>query len=81
METKELKKLTEQYGLDQLEACIQEQLARGENACGVVAEQNAVIEALSKAEVVREIMDQGMSFPDALRELGKRIRAVYGKDE
>lgn len=80
MDTRELKQLTEKYGLDQLESCIQQQLARGENACGVVDEANEVITVLSKAEVVRELMDQGMAFSDALRELGKRIRAVYGKE-
>jgi uncharacterized protein YoaH (UPF0181 family) len=46
-----------------------------------VDEQDEVIASLSKAEVVRELMDQGMTFSEALRELGKRIRAVYGKEE
>jgi hypothetical protein len=41
---------------------------------------DAVIEDLSKAEVVRELMEQGMKISDALRELGRRIRAVYGKE-
>jgi hypothetical protein len=26
-------------------------------------------------------MDKGMKFSDALRELGRRIRAVYGNEE
>jgi hypothetical protein len=40
-----------------------------------------VIEELSQAEVIREMMDKGMAFSEALRELGRRIRAVYGKEE
>ena len=44
-------------------------------------ESDEVITALSKAEVVRELMDQGKTFSEALRELARRIRAVYGKEE
>ena len=81
MKTQDLKNITEKYSADQLEACIRQQLAKGENACEIVDGSDSVIEDLSKAEVVRELMDQGMKFSDALRELGRRIRAVYGKEE
>jgi hypothetical protein len=80
MKTQELKKIVDKYSPEQLEVCIRQQLDKGENTCEVVDASNEVIASLSKAEVVRELMDQGMSFSDALRELGKRIRAVYGKD-
>lgn len=79
MDTGSLKKITEKYSIVQLEACIQQQLDKGENACELVDKSDEVITALSKAEVVRELMDKGMTFSEALRELGKRIRAVYGK--
>ena len=81
MDTKELKKLMEQFSLIQLETCIRQQVEKGENACEIVDDNDEVMTALSKAEVVRELMDQGMTFSEALRELGRRIRAVYGKDE
>jgi hypothetical protein len=81
MDTKDLKKLTEKYSIDRLEACIRQQLEKGENECEIVDKTDEVITALSKAEVMRELMDQGMSFSEALRELGRRIRAVYGKGE
>ncbi len=80
MKTADLKKIVEKYSSGQLEACIQQQLDKGVNACEIVEEGNEVMQELSKAEVVRELMDQGMSFSEALRELGKRIRAVYGKE-
>lgn len=80
MDTKELKKLVEKYSPDQLESCILQQLSKGENECELVDGSDDVITALSKAGVVRELMDQGMKFSDALRELGRRIRAVYGKE-
>jgi N-methylhydantoinase B/oxoprolinase/acetone carboxylase alpha subunit len=80
MGTREVKKLIEKYGVAQLESCIRQQLERGENVCEIVDEDDEVIATLSKAGVVRELMDQGMTFADALRELGRRIRAVYGKE-
>jgi hypothetical protein len=80
METKELKKLVEKYSPEQLEACILQQVSKGENECNAVNETDDVIDALSKAEVVRELMNEGRSFSEALRELGRRIREVYGKE-
>jgi hypothetical protein len=80
MDTRGLKKFIEKYGVTQLETCIRQQLDKGENACELVDKEDVVIAALSEAGVVRELMDQGMNFADALRELGRRIRAVYGKE-
>ena len=80
MKSPEIKKLVDKYSSTQIEMCILQQLAKGENECGIVkGSDDEVIQALSKAEVVREMMDQGMKFSDALRELGRRIRAVYGR--
>ncbi len=81
MANSELKRLVATYSADQIETCIQQQLEKGANACELVDETDEVIAALSKAGVVKELMDQGMKFSEALRELGKRIRAVYGKEE
>jgi hypothetical protein len=81
MKSQELKKLVEKYSYRQIDACIQQQLTKGENDCGVVDSTNEVIEALSKASVVREMMDHGMNFAEALRELGRKIRAVYGNEQ
>jgi hypothetical protein len=58
-----------------------QQLEKGENACDIVDKSDTVIEELSKAAVVRELMDKGMRFSDALRELARRIRAIYSKEE
>ncbi len=82
METKELKKLVEKYSAEKLEGCIAQQLAKGESECRITAgSEDEIIAELSKAEVVRELMDQGRTFPEALRELGRRIRSVYGSEE
>ncbi len=79
METKELKKIVEKYSVEQIESCIRQQVDKGENECDIVDGNDEVITALSKAEVMRELMDKGRSFSEALRELGRRIRDVYGK--
>ncbi len=81
MDTNKLKQLTEKYDPQQLERCIFQQLSKGENECELVDNTDEVITTLSKAEVVRELMDQGKSFSEALRELARRIRAVYGKED
>jgi hypothetical protein len=81
MKTHDVKKLAEKYSPEQIEACIRQQIEKGENACDIIDETDEVITALSEAEVVRELMDQGMTLSDALRELGRRIRAVYGKED
>jgi cell fate (sporulation/competence/biofilm development) regulator YmcA (YheA/YmcA/DUF963 family) len=82
MDTRQLKKLTERFSADQIQACIRQQLDKGENSCDVVDEADEVIAALSKAEVVRELMEKrGLRFSEALRELGRRIRAVYGTED
>jgi cell fate (sporulation/competence/biofilm development) regulator YmcA (YheA/YmcA/DUF963 family) len=81
MKNVDLKKIVEKYSSEQLESCIRQQLEKGENACEVIDEADEIIADLSKAEVMREMMDHGIKFSDALRELGRRIRAVYGKGE
>ena len=80
MKTSEIKALVEKYSPEQLETCIGQQLEKGENLCNVVDQTDTVIAELSKATVIRELMGQGMSFSEALRELGRRIRAVYGSE-
>ena len=80
MKTSEIKGLVEKFSPEQLETCIAQQLEKGENLCNIVDQTDKVIAELSKATVVQELMGQGMSFSEALRELGRRIRAVYGSE-
>ncbi len=81
MNTKKLKELTEKYSQAQLETCIRQQLEKGTNECELADAADEVITSLSKAEVVRELMDEGRTFAEALRELARRIRSVYGTEE
>lgn len=64
METKELKKLVEKYSVEQIEACIRQQVEKGANECNVVDGTDEVVTELSRAEVMRELMDQGKTFSE-----------------
>jgi cell fate (sporulation/competence/biofilm development) regulator YmcA (YheA/YmcA/DUF963 family) len=81
VKTSEIKNLVEKHSPAQLESCIAQQLEKGENLCNIVDQTDTVIAELSKAAVIRELMNTGMSFSEALRELARRIRAVYGSGE
>jgi len=81
MNTQDLKTLVDRYSLAQILACIQQQLETGNNRCMIADTADEIVTALSKAEVVRELMDQGLDFHQALRELGHRIRKIYGKED
>ncbi len=48
----------------------------GENICLMDGNSEKIINELSKAEVIREMIDKGMSLADALRELARRMRLV-----
>ncbi|HMK49410.1 MAG TPA: hypothetical protein VK435_05110, partial [Thermodesulfovibrionales bacterium] len=59
---------------EQIEGCISRQLETGENVCLKDGDSERIVNELSKAEVIREMTDDGMSLADALRELARRMR-------
>lgn len=81
MDTRELKRIAERFSLEEIERCIDQQTSRGSNVCTTPGPDDEIFAELSKATVIRELMDQGSSFPEALRELGRRIRAVYSSPD
>lgn len=76
MDIKEIKKIAEKYTPEQIEGCISRQMGTGENICLMDGNSEKIINELSKAGVIREMMDKGMSLADALRELARRMRLV-----
>ncbi len=76
IDIKEIKKLAKRFTPDEIESCIQQQLKEGENICDIKGPIEYVISELAKAEVVKRLMEQGMSITDAVRELARRIRLV-----
>ncbi len=76
MNVKEIKELAGRYTPEQIENCISRQLKEGHNICLRDESTERIINELSKAGFVRKLMDEGMSLPEALRELARRIRQV-----
>jgi hypothetical protein len=70
----EIKELARKFTPQQIETCIIQQLAEGQNVCDISGPTEHVINELSKAEFVRELMEKGMPMTEAVRELAKRIR-------
>jgi len=73
---KEIRELAKKFTPEEIENCIQQQLQEGTNICEVAGPTEYVIGELAKAEVVKELMEKGMSLTDAVRELARRIRLV-----
>jgi hypothetical protein len=76
MDIKQIKDIAKKYAPEQIEGCITQQIETGKNICLTDEASEKIIEDLSKAEVIRELVDKGMSLADALRELARRMRLV-----
>ncbi|WP_457634603.1 DUF6952 family protein [Persephonella sp.] len=80
MNIKEIKELSVKFTKEQLELCILQTVQEGKNECEIDGEVMEVVNTLAKAQTVRELMDQGMSQMEAIRELARRIRQVQGAE-
>ncbi|WP_293443473.1 hypothetical protein [Persephonella sp.] len=81
MNIKEIKELSLKFTKEQLELCILQTMQDGKNECEIDGEVMEVVNTLAKAQTVRELMDQGMSQMEAIRELARRIRQVQGAEK
>lgn len=76
MDVKKIRDIAHKYTPEQIEGCITQQIESGSNICLTDGSSEKIINELSKAEVVRELIEEGMSLADALRELARRMRRV-----
>jgi len=76
MDIKNIREIAKKYTPEQIEGCISKQIETGKNVCLTDATSEKIINELSKAGVVRELMDGGMDLADALREVARRMRLV-----
>jgi hypothetical protein len=76
IDIKEIKELSKRFTPEQIEGCITQQIETGENICLRNESAERIINELSKAGVIRDLIDEGMSLADALRELARRMRLV-----
>jgi hypothetical protein len=75
----EIRELARRFTPEQIETCIQAELEDKNNPCYQDQDIMEVVNVLAKAEFVRRQMEVGQSLPEAIRELGRRIRAAQGK--
>jgi hypothetical protein len=76
MDVKQIKEIALKYTAEQIEGCITRQIDTGQNVCLTDLQSEAIINDLSKADLIRELLDKGMSLADSLRELARRMRLI-----
>ena len=82
MNIKEIKELAKKFTPEQLENCITQAIEnQGKNECYISDDVLEVVNTLAKAQTVRELMEQGYSEIEAIRELARRIRKIQGAEK
>ena len=76
MDIKEIRELARRFSPEQIEQCIGQQIETGANVCLRDEATEKIINELAKAQFIRELLEKGMSFPDALRKLARRMREL-----
>lgn len=77
----EIRALAQRFSPDELEACIRDQLEEGANVCEPSGRMEEIVGVLAKAEFVKALMEKGFTLSEAMRELGRRMRAVQQQGE
>ena len=76
MDIKEIRELAQRFSPEQIDQCIGQQLETDANVCMRDEPEEKIISELAKAQFIRELIEQGMPFPDALRERARRRREL-----
>ena len=77
----EIRVLAQRFRPQELEACIRDQLEAGANVCEPSGRTEEIVGVLAKAEFVKALMEKGFTLSEAMRELGRRMRAVQQQGE
>jgi hypothetical protein len=77
IDIKEIKRLAQRFSLKDIDSCINQQLNEGSNLCEISGTTDYIISELAKAEFVKQLMNNGFSITDAVRELARRIREFH----
>ena len=75
---KEIREIVNRFGSDAIEECMQLVMAGKVNPCYSKPETEDMMNVLAKASFVRTQIEKGSSQPEAIRELGNRIRLIQG---
>lgn len=78
MDLTEIRRLATEYSFAELDELVKEMSEKEGDAIINDPRRAELFNSLVKAESVRTLIDQGMSVPDAIRELGRRMRSAVG---
>lgn len=81
MDIREIRKIAERFTPEEIEGCITRQIETGKNICIESEATDKIVNELSKAVFIRELMEQGMTLADSLRELARRMRRLQEGSE
>lgn len=79
-DVKEIRELAKRFTPEEIESCITQQLETGKNVCLRNPSTEYIINELSKAGFVKNLMAEGMELADALRELARRMRNIQNME-
>lgn len=72
----DIRRLASRFDARAIEQCIQLALAKQANPCYSAEESTEVLNVLAKSSFVIGQMQEGLSLAQAIRELGRRMRAI-----
>lgn len=78
MHIAEIRDLAQRLSVDEIEKCMQSLLEHQDEPGFDSQQAEQTMSVLAKAEFVKVQMERGSSLAEAMRELGRRIRAVQG---
>ena len=70
----QIKNILSTFIPNEIEACLDEQIQSGCNRCIIETDSIAMLNILTKAHYISELVAQGYSMNDALRKLGSQMR-------
>ena len=73
---KVIRELANKFSPEQINSCINTQISTDINSCHIDGSTEEVINKLSKASYVSELVSGGMNIKEAVRTLASRIRAI-----
>lgn len=72
----EIRRLAAEFDSETLKHCMDLALQGQPNPCYTKQDQVEMVNVLAKAGVVSDLMQQGLTLRGAMRELGRRMRAI-----
>jgi len=71
-----VRELVRAFTVKQLDSCLNEQIAGQANDCTETRSENEPVDMLARATYVKGLMEQGMTLSQAMRVLGRNMRAL-----